>query len=174
MDGSVWFPPYLQTDGKPEGVGGLPWFSESGFQQTHSFRALKIWMAPRHHGLSEYRSSIQRDIRLAEQLATSLRTNGDFEVFEPQSLSIVCFHYAPAKLRNNSQMIDDLNKAILEKVRLGGQAFLSSTVLHGRFWLRGCIINPRTFTRVSRAKKRSLGRIVGNSEVDLPGSGRLN
>jgi aromatic-L-amino-acid decarboxylase len=137
-------PPYLQTDGKPEGVGGLPWFSEYGFQQTRGFRALKIWMALRYHGLSGYRSSIQRDIRLAEHLANSLRTSGDFEVFEPQSLSIVCFRYAPAKLRNNSEMIDDLNKAVLGKVQLGGQAFLSSTGLDGRFWLRACITNPRT------------------------------
>jgi glutamate/tyrosine decarboxylase-like PLP-dependent enzyme len=59
-------------------------------------------MALRYHGLSGYRFSIERDIRLAEQLATSLRTKGDFEVFEPQSLSIVCFRYAPAKLRNNA------------------------------------------------------------------------
>jgi aromatic-L-amino-acid decarboxylase len=137
-------PPYLQTDGKTGGVSGLPWFSEYGFEQTRGFRALKVWMALRYHGLSGYRSSIERDIRLAEQLATSLRSRGDFEVFEPQTLSIVCFRYAPAKLRNNAQMIDDLNKAVLEKVQLGGQAFLSSTVLDGRFWLRACIINPRT------------------------------
>jgi len=137
-------PPYLQTDGKTEGVGGLPWFSEYGFQQTRGFRALKVWMALRYHGISGYRSSIARDIWLAERLARSLRTSGDFEVFEPQSLSIVCFRYAPAKLRENIQMLDDLNKAILEKVQLGGQAFLSSTVIDSRFWLRACIINPRT------------------------------
>lgn len=137
-------PPYLQTDGKPKGVGGLPWFSEYGFRQTRGFRALKVWMALRYHGLSGYRSSIQRDIRLAEKLASSLRATADFEVFEPQSLSIVCFRYAPPKLRSNVQKIDDLNKAILEKVQLGGQAFLSTTVLDGRFWLRACIINPRT------------------------------
>jgi aromatic-L-amino-acid/L-tryptophan decarboxylase len=137
-------PPYLQTDGKTEGVGGLPWFSEYGFQQTRGFRALKVWMALRYHGLSGYRSSIQRDIRLAELLANSLRTSEDFEVFEPQSLSVVCFRYAPAELRDNVQKVDDLNKGVLEKVQLGGQAFLSSTVLDGRFWLRACIINPRT------------------------------
>jgi aromatic-L-amino-acid/L-tryptophan decarboxylase len=137
-------PPYLQTDGKMEGVGGLPWLSEYGFQQTRGFRALKVWMALRYHGLSGYRSSIEHDIRLAGRLASFLRTSGDFEVFEPQSLSIVCFRYAPAKLRNNAQMIDDLNKAVLGKVQLGGRAFLSSTVLDGHFWLRACIINPRT------------------------------
>jgi len=37
-------PPYLQTDGKTDGVGGLPWFSEYGFEQTRGFRALKVWM----------------------------------------------------------------------------------------------------------------------------------
>jgi hypothetical protein len=37
-----------------------------------------------------------------------------------------------------------LNKAILEKLQLDGQVFLSSTVSDGRFWLRACIVNPRT------------------------------
>jgi aromatic-L-amino-acid/L-tryptophan decarboxylase len=73
-----------------------------------------------------------------------LRRSEDIEILEPQSLSIVCFRYAPPKLRKDAQMLDSLNKAILERVQLGGQAFLSSTVLDGRFWLRACIINPRT------------------------------
>ena len=137
-------PPYLQTDGKTEGVGGLPWFSEYGFQQTRGFRALKVWMALRYHGFSGYRSSIERDILLAEQLADLLRRSEDIEILEPQCLSIVCFRYAPAKHRKDAQMLDSLNKAILERVQLGGLAFLSSTVLDGRFWLRACIINPRT------------------------------
>jgi aromatic-L-amino-acid decarboxylase len=137
-------PPYLQTDGKTEGVGGLPWFSEYGFQQTRGFRALKVWMALRYHGLSGYRSSIERDIGLAGRLANSLRSSGDIEILEPQSLSIVCFRYAPPKLRKDPEEIDNLNRAILEKLQLGGQAFLSSTVLNGRFWPRACIINPRT------------------------------
>src|SRR5439155_22487510 len=32
-------PPYLRTDGSATGVGGPPWFSEFGFQQTRGFRA---------------------------------------------------------------------------------------------------------------------------------------
>ncbi len=137
-------PPYLRTDGKVEGVGGLPWFSEYGFQQTRGFRALKVWMALRYHGLTGYRSSIERDIAFAARLANSLRSTGEFEVFEPQSLSIVCFRFAPPELRQNAQAIDDLNRLMLERVQLGGEVFLSSTVVDGRFWLRACIINPRT------------------------------
>jgi aromatic-L-amino-acid/L-tryptophan decarboxylase len=79
-------PPYLQTEGKPEGVGGLPWFSEYGFQQTRAFRALKVWMALRFHGLTGYRAAIEKDLMLAGHLASLLRRDGDVEVFEPQSL----------------------------------------------------------------------------------------
>jgi len=137
-------PPYLQTDGKPEGVGGLPWFSEYGFQQTRGFRALKVWMALRYHGLSGYRASIEHDIMLARRLAELLRGREDMEVFEPQSLSVVCFRYAPAKTRHDAERIDNLNKSVLAKLQLDGEAFLSSTIVHGRFWLRACIVNPRT------------------------------
>jgi aromatic-L-amino-acid/L-tryptophan decarboxylase len=136
--------PYLQTDGNAEGVSGLPWFSEYGFQQTRGFRALKVWMALRYHGLSGYRSSIERDIGLTRRLFSLLRSMEDIELFEPQSLSIVCFRYAPPKLHEQAQAIDKLNRTILEKLQLGGHVFLSSTVLDARFWLRACIINPRT------------------------------
>lgn len=136
-------PPYLQTDGKPEGVGGLPWFSEYGFQQTRAFRALKVWMALRYHGLAGYRSSIEKDLALAEHLASLLRGDRDFEVLEPQSLSIVCFRFSPAGLCGDPSGINSLNKAILERAQLNGEVFLSSTVVEDKFWLRACIVNPR-------------------------------
>jgi aromatic-L-amino-acid/L-tryptophan decarboxylase len=132
-------PPYLRT---PEGVGGLPWFSEYGFQQTRGFRALKVWMALLQHGRAGYRAAIERDIKLAELLAASLRAAGDCEVCEPQSLSIVCFRYAPAALRQDPQAIDAVNRALLERLQLAGSVFLTSTVLEGVFWLRACVVNP--------------------------------
>ncbi len=135
-------PSYLRTDGRTEGVGGLPWYSEYGFQQTRGFRALKVWMALRYHGVEGYSSSIERDISLAELLRDSLRNDRDFEVFEPQSLSIVCFRFVPQNFGHHLDAVDVLNKAILEKVQLGGEAFLSSTVIDGKFWLRACVINP--------------------------------
>jgi len=137
-------PPYLRVDGNPEGVAGLPWFSEYGVQQTRGFRALKVWMALRYHGLSGYRASIERDIELAEYLASLLRAASDFELCEPQSLSIVCFRFAAQSLRGDSEKLDAVNKSILEKTQLGGQVFVSSTMLSGNFWLRACFINPRT------------------------------
>ncbi len=144
-------PPYLQTQGRSQGVGGLPWFSEFGFQQTRGFRALKVWMALKHHGRSGYRRALERDIELADGLAGALKAEGDFEVFEPRSLSIVCFRYVPPELRSDVAAIDLVNKALLEIIQLGGEAFLTSTVMDGIFWLRACIVNPRTSAEDLRA-----------------------
>ncbi|HEY7723843.1 MAG TPA: pyridoxal-dependent decarboxylase [Anaeromyxobacteraceae bacterium] len=134
-------PPYLRTDGDERGVQGPPWFSEFGMEQTRSFRALKIWMALRHLGLSGYRALVARDLAAARRLAERVRAAPDLVLWEPQGLSIVCFRHAGAG--GGGEALDDLNRAVLRDIQLGGAAFLSSTVMAGRFWLRACIVNPR-------------------------------
>jgi aromatic-L-amino-acid/L-tryptophan decarboxylase len=123
-------PPYLRT-------GGHPWLSEYGFEQTRPFRALKIWMSMRHLGLHGYRRAIEHDIAMAERLRDAAWAAPDFEVREPQSLSIVCLRYI-------SPDSDRCNEALLKRVQAEGRAFLSSTIIDGHFWLRACIVNPRT------------------------------
>jgi glutamate/tyrosine decarboxylase-like PLP-dependent enzyme len=131
-------PPYLRT------VNDDPWLSEFGPEQTRSFRALKVWMALQSFGVDGYRALIQRDIELAEYLAEQVRRDPGLELWEPQGLSIVCFRVTPPALRDDDAAIDALNKRVLAAVQAGGEAFLSSTVLNGRFWLRACIVNPRS------------------------------
>jgi aromatic-L-amino-acid decarboxylase len=133
----------LRTDGSRTGVGGPPWFSEYGFQQTRAFRALKVWMALRHHGLSGYRAAIEHDLSLAERLSARVRRTPDLELFTPQNLSIVCFRYAPLGLRSNGVVLNAINQTILERLQLNERAFLSSTVIDDTFWLRAGIVNYR-------------------------------
>jgi aromatic-L-amino-acid decarboxylase len=141
-------PPYLRTDGSMTGVGGPPWFSEYGFQQTRGFRALKVWMSLLHHGVAGYREAITRTLDLAATLTEMLRAASDFEVCEPQSLGIVCFRFLPAKGRGGSGPdLNSINQALLERLQLGGDAFVSSTSLNGVFWLRACVLNPSTTTQ---------------------------
>ena len=45
---------------------------------------------------------------------------------------------------NRPDRLNALNKAILEDVQLGGHAFISSTTMGDVFWLRACVLNPRT------------------------------
>jgi glutamate/tyrosine decarboxylase-like PLP-dependent enzyme len=137
-------PPYIRTDGNSAGVLGLPWFSEYGFQQTRGFRALKVWMALKFHGVDGYTASIERDLPLADQLAERVRQSADLQLVTEPSLSIVCFRFAPVPLRNDEEKLNQLNKRLLEAVQLGGDAFLSSTTVNGTFCLRACVINHRS------------------------------
>jgi glutamate/tyrosine decarboxylase-like PLP-dependent enzyme len=137
-------PPYIRSEGSPTGVYGLPWLSEYGFQQTRGFRALKVWMAIKHHGLDGYAEAISRDIGLAEHFAERILQSGDLELMAPPSLSIVCFRFAPHEMHHDEERLNILNKALLERLQMGGRAFLSSTILDGRFALRACIVNPRS------------------------------
>ena len=136
-------PPYIRTEGNSAGVFGLPWYSEYGFQQTRGFRALKIWMALKFHGVDGYTASIERDLSLAARLAERVRQAGDLQLVIEPSLSIVCFRFAPVSLRSDEEGLNQLNKRLLEAVQLGGNAFLSSTTINGAFCLRGCVINHR-------------------------------
>lgn len=133
-------PPYLRTDGDPHGVGGPPWFSEFGFQQSRGFRALKVWMTLKYYGASGYARAIDHDLDLASYLADRVSADPDLKLMSPLSLSVVCFRVEPAGWDDDE--LNRLNKAVLERLQLSGRAFLSSTVLNGRFVLRACIVNP--------------------------------
>jgi aromatic-L-amino-acid decarboxylase len=135
-------PPYLRTDGNMRGVQGPTWFSEYGAEQTRPFRALKVWAALRYFATDGYRELIEHDIKLAEHLAERVRHTAGYEVWEPTSLSIVCFRAVPPELGDRDEAIDAFNKRLLEDLQLSGDGFMSGTVLNQRFWLRACIVNP--------------------------------
>lgn len=139
--------PYLRTDGNARGVQGPPWFSEYGMEQTRPFRALKVWMALRYFGLEGYRSLVAGDIALARRLAARVRSAPDLDLLEPQGMSIVCFRAVPPSLAGDEARLNALNERLLSDLQLGGEGFLSSTVLKGRLWLRACVVNPRAMER---------------------------
>jgi len=158
-------PPYLRTDGSTTGVGGPPWFSEYGFQQTRGFRALKVWMTMQQFGVNGYSAAIDANIALARDLAERVRRADDFELMAPPSLSVVCFRYVDRSLRDENA-VAALNRALLERLQLGGEAFITSTELGGRFVLRACIVNYRsTCDDLDRMLEaiRALARELGGS-----------
>jgi glutamate/tyrosine decarboxylase-like PLP-dependent enzyme len=135
-------PPYIRSAGSADGVYGLPWFSEYGFQQTRGFRALKVWMTMKHLGLEGYRAAIRENLSLAAYLADRVRRAPDLDLMAPPGLSIVCFRYVGSE--GHEEALGALNRALLERLQLGGEAFLTGTELHGRFTLRACIVNYRS------------------------------
>jgi len=133
-------PPYLRS---AAGVGGLPWFSEYGFQQTRGFRALKVWMTMKQAGVSGLAAAIDENLALARYLTDCVASAADLELMAPPSLSVVCFRLLNSTLADQTA-IDSFNRAVLERLQLGGEAFLTGTELRGRFVLRACIVNYRS------------------------------
>jgi len=128
-------PPYIRTAGSPTGVYGLPWFSEYGFQQTRGFRALKVWMTMKQFGLDGLRAAVAENIALARYLAERIAALPQFELVSTGELSVVCFR---------DRADDATNRALLDRLQLGGDVFITSTELGGRFVLRACIVNHRS------------------------------
>jgi glutamate/tyrosine decarboxylase-like PLP-dependent enzyme len=141
-------PPYIKATASTEGIDpvfGLPWLSEYGFQQTRGFRALKCWMSMKQFGVRGYTDAVEHTLALADRLATQIAAAPDFELFEPRGMSVVCFRYVRGP-GTAAEEVDEMNRALLQSLQLGGRYFLAGTALEGRFYLRACIVNGRATT----------------------------
>lgn len=54
----------------------------------------------------------------------------------------------------DEEAIAALNRTLLERLQLGGDAFITSTELRGRFVLRACIVNHRS-------RREDIDRMLG-------------
>jgi aromatic-L-amino-acid/L-tryptophan decarboxylase len=119
---------------------GFAFFEES-LELSRRFRALKLWLSLRYHGLDAFRRAIRADLLHAALLAQHIAATDRLELAAPVSLSAVCFRYQPEAAAVNG---DRLNAAILKRVIERGRVYLSNATLGGRFVLRACFVNHRT------------------------------
>ena len=122
-------------------VEGFAFFEES-IELSRRFRALKLWLSLRYHGLQAFRAAIQRDLDHAQRLAAAIESSPSLELVGPVELSAVCFRHllrrdASEELRNR------FNLALLKRIVARGKVYLSNAELKGKFCLRACIVNHR-------------------------------
>ena len=116
-------------------------FFDESLELSRRFRALKLWLSLRYHGLQAFRAAIHADLAHARALATQVAGCPALELLAPVELSAVCFRYrhpAPAG------QVDRLNGAILQRVISRGRVYLSNATLGRHFALRACFVNHRT------------------------------
>jgi glutamate/tyrosine decarboxylase-like PLP-dependent enzyme len=136
-------PEYLQRDADGGGLAsGSVWFSDYGLQLTRQFRALKVWMSIKEHGLARYGRLMARNVEQAHYLAGLIREHADLEQMAPVSLDIVCFRYNPGGM--DRETLNRLNQGLLNELQEGGVAAPSSTTLDGSYCLRVAISNHRS------------------------------
>jgi glutamate/tyrosine decarboxylase-like PLP-dependent enzyme len=122
-------------------VEGFAFFEES-MELSRRFRALKLWLSLRYHGLSAFRESISSNLDLAQRLAVRISDHPKFELLAPVPLSAVCFRFKPDDLPK--QDLNAFNANVLKRITQRGQIYLSNATVRGCFALRACITNHRT------------------------------
>jgi aromatic-L-amino-acid decarboxylase len=123
-------------------IEGFVFFEES-LELSRRFRALKLWLSLRYHGLAAFRESIAKDLGQARRLANAIKREPALELLAPVELSAVCFRYRGSDNRSNEEL-NSFNTALLKRVVQRGRVYLSNALLRGQFSLRACIVNHRT------------------------------
>ncbi|MFX0121767.1 MAG: pyridoxal phosphate-dependent decarboxylase family protein [Candidatus Hodarchaeota archaeon] len=125
------------------GIGsGEKWYLDYGVQMTRGFRALKVWMGIKEHGIKKYGRLIQQNVEQAQYLAKLIQSSAELEILAPVSLNIVCFRFIADGL-NNSEL-NYTNKEILMRLHESGIAAPSYTMIDNKYSLRVAITNHRS------------------------------
>lgn len=129
------------------------------------FRALKLWFVIRHYGVNGLRYHVKRHVELAQQFASWVKADPDFELASPVPLNLVCFQHREG---------DSVNQAIMDRLNQSGDLFLTHTRLNGRLTLRMAIGQTRTELRhVARAwtRIRQEARLLTGQTAQAPAPG---
>ena len=117
-------------------------FFEESIELSRRFRALKLWLSLRYHGLGAFREAIGDDLRHAQRLAAAVDAEAQLERLAPVGLSAVCFRFRGR--RQGDDDLNRLNRAILKRVIERGRVYISNAAIRGKFALRACFVNHRT------------------------------
>ena len=120
-------------------IEGFAFFDQT-LELSRRFRALKIWLSLRYHGLAAFREAIAENLRQARLLAQLIDSEPTLELLAPVELSAVCFRWT----NGTPDALNNRNDEILRRVNQRGQVWLSNASIRGTFGLRACITNHRT------------------------------
>lgn len=134
-------PSYLAETSRGVIAGGLP-FAERGLELTRSFRALKVWMSLKTHGVDALARLIEQNVLQAGYCAGLIEAHQDLELVAPVPLNIVCFRFASSGMDNDT--LNRVNEEILLRIQESGLAVPSSTIIGGKFAIRVAITNHRS------------------------------
>lgn len=123
-------------------ASGEDWFSEYGLQLSRQFRALKVWMSLKEHGVKRFGRMIDKNMAQAQYLGQLIKKDKALELIAPIGLDIVCFRYNPGG--KSLEELNGLNKEIKLQLEERAIALPGYTTLDGKYCIRVAISNHRT------------------------------
>jgi glutamate/tyrosine decarboxylase-like PLP-dependent enzyme len=133
-------PEYLQKTTR--GIASANWLHEYGLQTSRGFRALKVWMALKEHGIEKFGRLIDQNIEQARYLTRLVESEPLLDLVAPTNINIVCYRYRPDG--RSAEALKALNTEIMLRLQERGIAVLSDTTIKGEHSLRVAINNHRT------------------------------
>ena len=118
-------------------------FFRYGQMGTRRFNSLKLWMAMKFMGIRGYAQAVEHHIELTSYLASRIDQLKDFQRLVEVETAVCCFRLLPEEMRNaEGPEQDRLQQRLQQRIERGGEAWLTTTVLHGRRALR---VNVNSF-----------------------------
>jgi aromatic-L-amino-acid decarboxylase len=134
-------PEYL-THYERGAASGSDWFNEYGPQLTRGFRALKVWLSIKEHGIAKYGRIIKQNVDQCKYLTRLIQATPELELLAPTSLNIVCFRFKTPT--GDDAALNRLNETIMMELHEQGIAVPTYTTLNGKFAIRVAHTNHRT------------------------------
>lgn len=131
---------YLQRTTR--GLAAGEFLHDYTLETTRVFRALKVWMMIKHHGVEKFGRLIDQNIDQARYLSVLVNADPTLELMAPTATSVVCFRFNPGGMSEDS--LRTLNIELMLRLQESGLAVLSETSLRGRYCLRAAFCNHRT------------------------------
>ena len=123
-------------------------FFRYGQMGTRRFNSLKLWMAMKFMGRKGYAKTVERQIELTKHLAERIDELDEFERVSPVETAVCCFRFAPNALGGmNDTELDALQGQVQQVIERSGEAWLTTTLLHGR---RAFRVNVNSFLTEKR------------------------
>lgn len=136
-------PNYLTAHERGLAAGPEP-LTNYGIELSRSFKALKVWMSLKEHGIQKYARLVRQNLAQAQFLAQKVSENPSLELLVPVSMNIVCFRFNDGI--HSEEALNQLNKEILMRLHESGVAAPSYTLIQGKYAIRANITNHRTRT----------------------------
>jgi aromatic-L-amino-acid decarboxylase len=103
---------------------------------SRHFRALRLWMSLKVHGVERYRAALEEKLLLARLAWERLRAMPRIDPGPEPELSCVAF-----RVRGDE---DEPTRLMLDRILERGRVHMSSTVLAGRLYIRLCVLSFRS------------------------------
>jgi aromatic-L-amino-acid decarboxylase len=123
-------------------AGGPETRSNYGMELSRGFKALKVWMSLKEHGVDKYAAMIRQNIDQSFYLGEQIKQHPELELLTPVNMNVVCYRYNPGGLDNDQ--LNALNKELLMRMHETGVGAPSSTLLNGKYAIRVANTNHRT------------------------------